>query len=360
MFNLRDIIRPHLATLKPYSSARDEYKGNEGIFLDANENALGSATTEDFNRYPDPYQWQIKDKLAIIKAIAVDNIFLGNGSDEAIDLLFRLCCRPSIDNVIILPPTYGMYDVSANINDVEVRKVLLNGEFQINVEAVLQAVDAKTKLIFICSPNNPTGNNIDVTSINRIIESFSGIVVIDEAYVDFSTQASFIQSLRQYPNVVVLQTFSKAWGLAGLRLGMAFASEAIIALMNRIKPPYNVNSQTQKIALEALANHDKVKKMVKTILQERLILQEEMKKLAVVEEIFPSDANFIMVRVKEAKEVYKYLVTKMIIVRDRSSVQLCDNALRITVGTADENRQLLQALSHYDYLKFPDSKYFIA
>lgn len=344
-FDLKKLLRPHIADLKPYSSARDEYTGKEGVFLDANENPLGSITREDFNRYPDPYQMALKARLSQIKKVPVDSIFLGNGSDEAIDLLFRAFCRPGVDNVIILPPTYGMYEVSAGINDTRVVKVPLSTDFQIRENEVLQAVDAHTKIIFICSPNNPSGNKLNREAIYKILKGFDGLLVIDEAYIDFSDEPSFSEELHRFPNLLVLQTLSKAWGLAALRLGMAYASKEIIAIFNKIKPPYNVSGLTQQTVLQAMDNLDRLDAMVEEILKQKKELIKELKKNSRVEKIFPSQANFLLVKIPDAQDVYQQLIGKKIIVRDRSKVQHCDDCLRITVGTEDENQRMLQALS---------------
>lgn len=347
-FNLDNLTRHNIKTLKAYSSARSEFKGKEGIFLDANENAFGSPLNENYNRYPDPLQLELKDKISKIKGLPIQNIFLGNGSDEAIDLLFRAFCEPGKDNIIICPPTYGMYEVSANINDVTIRKVPLTAEtFQLDTENILKAIDKHTKLIFICCPNNPTGNGVKWESIKTLLEKFKGIVVIDEAYINYARYRSLIPELLNYPNLVILQTLSKAWGLAGLRIGMAFASEPIIDLFNKIKPPYNINSVSQKLALNALSNIEKVNAWIKETVQERDELMKKMETFAFVKKVYPSDANFFLVKVEEPLSVYNYLITKKIIIRDRSKVELCEGCLRITVGTPDENKELLNALSNY-------------
>jgi len=347
MFELNRAIRPHLIEMEPYSSARDEYKGHSGIFLDANENALGSITSERFNRYPDPYQWDLKKKIAGIKSVKKEQIILGNGSDEVIDLIFRLFCKPEKDNVIIMPPTYGMYAVSAAINDVKIINVSLTNDFQIDPEGVLKAVNQSTKIIWICSPNNPTGNLLNPEHIQKIIGSFSGIVVIDEAYIDFSPYKSFTSQLHKYPNLIVIQTFSKAWGLASLRLGMAFASEEIIFYLNKIKPPYNINGLTQSKILAALEDESHKNRMVNNLLEQKKQLAKALEKLPVVLEIYPSDANFLLVKTTAAKKIYNYLVGEEIIVRDRSSVRLCEECLRITVGTEKENEALIQKLQKF-------------
>lgn len=347
MFDLKKVIRPHIFNLEPYSSARDEYKGPSGIALDANENSYGSSTSERFNRYPDPYQWELKEKIAEIKSVQKEQIILGNGSDEVIDLIYRLFCKPSIDNVILMPPTYGMYEVSASINNVAIKKVPLTASFQIDLDAVLSAIDQNTKIIWICSPNNPTGNLLNVEEIHKILASFNGIVVVDEAYIDFSPKESLINQLENYSNLVVTQTFSKAWGLASLRLGMAFASDEIIFYLNKIKPPYNINGLTQLKALEALEGESLKNKMVHTILEERETLAHTLDTLSVVKKVYPSDANFLLVKTVDGKKVYDFLVSKGIIVRDRSKVKLCDECLRITVGTKSENDILVNVLKEY-------------
>lgn len=347
-FNIQQIVRKHILSLAPYSSARDEYTGKEGIFLDANENPIGSATPENWNRYPDPYQFAIKEKLAAIKACRPSQIFLGNGSDEPIDLIIRLTCEPKEDNIIILPPTYGMYEVSASVNNVQIQKIDLTDDYQLDTDAIIEAINQKTKLIFICSPNNPTGNIINREAILTIIDNFEhGIVVIDEAYNDFSDEPSFIQELDNFPNVMVLQTFSKAWGLASLRLGMAFANEELIKLLNKIKYPYNINGLTQKLLIENIDNTDFVKNSVNTLNHNRQLLAEDLSGLSIVEKIFPSDANFLLVKFQDAKAVFDYLIEQKTIVRDRSKVKLCDNSLRISIGTSEENQHLMTLLKAY-------------
>ncbi|MBK7666824.1 MAG: histidinol-phosphate transaminase [Sphingobacteriaceae bacterium] len=348
MFDLDKITRENIKNLKPYSSARDEYKGKEGVFLDANENSYGSPLDTNYNRYPDPLQLDVKEKLGKIKGLPIQNIFLGNGSDEAIDILFRAFCNPSLDNIIICPPTYGMYEVSANINNVKIQKVPLTPEeFQLDTDAIISAINPNTKLIFICCPNNPTGNGVKWDSVKRILENFKGIVVIDEAYINFARYRSLIPELLNYPNLVILQTLSKAWGLAGLRLGMAFASEPIIDIFNKIKPPYNINSVTQKLVIEALSNTNKINDWIKTIVQERELLSVEISKLDFVLKVYPSEANFILIKTKDALAIYNYLTSKQIIIRDRSKVELCEGCLRITVGTKEENQSLLNTLKQY-------------
>lgn len=344
MFNLSDLIRPNIRDLVPYSSARDEFKGEARIFLDANENSLGSPLTKWYNRYPDPMQWAVKEKLSVIKGVAPQNIFLGNGSDECIDILLRAFCEPAVDNIIIVPPTYGMYEVSANINNVKVKKVPLTPGFQLDLPALEEAVDDNTKMIFLCSPNNPTGNSLIREDVEMLLNNYFGIVVMDEAYINFSRQRSYVQELEDYPNLVVLQTLSKAWGLAALRVGMAFASESIINVMNKIKPPYNINQASQELALKALDEVEQVNEMIRILVQERTRLEKELPRLPVVEHVYPSDANFLLVKVKDAKGLYQKLLNKGIVVRDRSNVILCDDCLRITVGTEKENTELLDAL----------------
>lgn len=347
MFNIDNILRKNIKDLVPYSSARDEFKGEASIFLDANENSFGSPLDRSYNRYPDPLQLKVKKRLSEIKGVPVKNIFLGNGSDEAIDILFRAFCNPGVDNVITLPPTYGMYEVSANINDVEVRKIPLRSDYQLNMEAIAEAIDDHTKIIFICSPNNPTGNSIDRQDIETIIANFNGLVVIDEAYINYSRQKTFIQELTEYSNLVILQTLSKAWGLAGLRVGMAFASEELIEVFNKVKPPYNINEASQELALEALQNVDQVNNWIKETVAERNKLIEELSQCALVIKIYPSDANFVLVKTINPKAIYSYLVSLGIIVRDRSKVELCDGCLRITIGTPQENIELLNALKTF-------------
>ena len=341
------LLRENIKNLTPYSSARGEYKGEANVFLDANENAFGSPLEQQYNRYPDPLQYKVKMRLSEIKGVPARNIFLGNGSDEAIDILFRCFCNPGVDNVILVPPTYGMYEVSANINDVKIKKVPLTDEFQLNLDGIAEAIDEHTKLIFICSPNNPTGNSMHRDDIQTLLANFNGIVVVDEAYINFSRQKTFIQELTEYANLVVLQTLSKAWGLAGLRVGMAFASEEIIEVMNKVKPPYNINEASQELAFSALQNVEQVNAWIKEILVQRDKLVLELKLMDFVLDIYPSDANFILVKTTDPKGIYNFLVQKGIIVRDRSKVDLCEGCLRITVGTPDENILLLQTLKNF-------------
>src|SRR5688572_24862536 len=332
-FNLDSLIRDNIKKMTAYSSARHEFTGDASIYLDANENSFGSPLPDNFNRYPDPLQMQVKEKLSKIKGVPVQNIFLGNGSDEAIDLLYRIFCDPAHDNVIILPPTYGMYGVCAEMNDVKVKKVNLTKEYQLDIDGIANAIDPFTKLIFICSPNNPTGNSINRADVEIILNNFEGIVIIDEAYINYSKQKSFISELTEYPNLIVMQTLSKAWGLAGLRLGMAFASQQIIELMNKVKYPYNINTATQMLALEALDNIEWVNEHIATTVTEREKLKSELLRLAATEVVFPSDANFLLAKMKNARNIYEQLCQKGIIVRDRSKVILCEDSSRITVGT---------------------------
>jgi histidinol-phosphate aminotransferase len=347
MFDLNKLVRENIKSLTPYSSARDEFSGDAKVFLDANENALGSPLTKWYNRYPDPHQVKVKEALSAVKSVEASKIFLGNGSDECIDLLYRCFCNPGKDNVIICPPTYGMYEVSANINDVEIRKAPLLDDFQLDLVHLENLVDKNTKLIWICSPNNPTANSMNREDVETVLNNFSGLVVVDEAYINFSRQKSFIQELKDYPNLVVLQTFSKAWGLAGLRLGMAFASEEIIGVLNRVKPPYNINQVTQELALKALEEVGQVNDMIKELVQMRVALKGVFEKIPFIKKVYPSDANFLLVKVDNAKEIYHYLLTRGIVVRDRSSVQLCENCLRITVGTEEENTELIEAMADW-------------
>lgn len=347
MFNINNLLRDNIKNLTPYSSARDEFQGEASVYLDANENAFGSPLEQNYNRYPDPLQLQVKRRLSEIKGVPPRNIFLGNGSDEAIDILVRAFCNPGMDNVILVPPTYGMYEVSANINDIKIKKVPLTANFQLNMEGIAEAIDHHTKLIFVCSPNNPTGNSMNREDVETLLANFNGLVVVDEAYINFSRQKTFIQELTEYANLVVLQTLSKAWGLAGLRVGMAFASEEIIEAMNKVKPPYNINDASQQLALKALANVDKVNNWIKETLVQRDKLVLELKDHDFVLDIYPSDANFILVKTSDPKGIYNYLVKQGIIVRDRSKIDLCAGCLRITVGTPEENAILLQSLKTY-------------
>ncbi|VBB43764.1 Histidinol-phosphate aminotransferase [uncultured Paludibacter sp.] len=334
------LLRKNISSLKPYSCARDEFKGEASVYLDANENPYNAP----YNRYPDPLQLEVKEQISKIKNVPVEKIFLGNGSDEAIDLVYRAFCEPRIDNVVAIEPTYGMYKVCADINDVEYRKVLLNNNFQFTAEELLAKTDENTKVIWLCSPNNPTSNSLKREEIIKTVENFQGIVVLDEAYIDFSSQKSFSSELEKYPNLIVLQTFSKAWGNAGVRLGLAYASEEIIAVFNKIKYPYNVNILTQKHILEILKDENQIKNWVEILLKERTRLAENLSKLSLVQKIYPTDANFVLVKVENANDIYNKLVTKGIIVRNRNTVSLCMGCLRITVGTPKENDTLIEEL----------------
>ncbi len=347
MFSLENIIRKNIKNLKPYSSARDEFSGEAKIFLDANENSLGSPLLKWYNRYPDPHQKQLKQVLGEIKNIDAAQIFLGNGSDECIDLLYRCFCNPGEDNIIVCPPTYGMYEVSANINDVEIRYAPLLEDYQLNLAHIETLINEHTKIIWLCSPNNPTGNSLDRDDVEMVLNNFSGLVVIDEAYINFSRQKSFLQELQEYPNLIVLQTFSKAWGLAGLRLGMAFASKEIIEILDRVKPPYNVNQATQELALKALEELGQVNEMIKEIVDMRNALATVFVQIPGVEKVYPSDANFLLVKIQDANKIYNFLLTKGIVVRDRSKVELCEDCLRITIGTEKENTELVDALAEW-------------
>lgn len=346
-FNLNTLIRPNIKALTPYASARDEFKGTARIFLDANENSLGSPLTKWYNRYPDPLQWELKKGISSIKNVPAENMLLGNGSDECIDLLIRAFCEPALDNIVICPPTYGMYEVCAHINNVAVKSAPLTPAYQLNLDALQEVVDAATKIIFLCSPNNPTGNSLNRQDVELILNNFDGLVVLDEAYINFSRQRSLATELQEYPNFVILQTFSKAWGLAALRLGMLFASTEIVAVLNKIKPPYNINQATQELALQALERLEDVNAMINILVEEREALRQELSQIPIVQHIHPSDANFILVKVDGAAQVYEHLKKLGIIVRNRSNVTLCEGCLRITVGTPDENAELLQQLQQY-------------
>lgn len=350
-FDLNRLIRSNIRNLKPYSSARSEFSGAAKIYLDANENSFGSPLTKWYNRYPDPLQWEVKKKLATIKNIAAENMLLGNGSDECIDLVIRAFCNSQKDNVIICPPTYGMYQVYAHINDVPVKEVPLTTAYQLNLEKLEEAIDDHTKLIFLCSPNNPTGNSLKREDIEMILNNFDGLLVIDEAYINYSRQRSFVPELKDYPNLVVMQTFSKAWGLAALRLGTIFASTEIVEVLNKIKPPYNINGATQELVLKALDNLEDVNAMIRETIKEREVLMKDLNELAIVEKVFPTDANFVLVKMKGATDVYNYLKEHGIIVRNRSNVLLCEESLRITVGTPEQNRQLIGAIESYTKTK---------
>ena len=341
MKQLKELVRENIWNLKPYSCARDEFKGEAKAYLDANENPFNTL----YNRYPDPLQWAVKEKIAELKYVKPSQIMLGVGSDEPIDLIFRVFCEPKQDNVVAINPTYGMYGVCADINNVEYRQVNLEEDFSLDADKVLKSVDENTKVIFLCSPNNPTGNLLSEAQIEKILKGFDGIVVIDEAYIDFSDKPSWLTKLKKYPQLVILQTFSKAWGLAAARCGMAFASEEIISFFNKVKYPYNINILTQKLILEKLEQVEIKNNWVKEILSQRSLMIEELNNLSIVKHIYPSDSNFILVKVDDANLRYKQLVDNGIIVRNRNSVTLCENCLRITIGTAQDNKELLKALT---------------
>ncbi len=340
-FNLQNITRKNIWDLSPYSSARDEFTGKAKIYLDANENPYDNG----LNRYPDPYQFLLKSKIADIKNVKTQQIIIGNGSDEIIDLLYRAFCEPKVDEVISLSPTYGMYKVYANINNVDIKDCWLSSSFEIIEEDLLNMINGKTKMIWFCSPNNPTGNSLNPESIKKVLQNFKGLVIVDEAYIDFSASESWINYLDFYPNLFVMQTLSKAWGLAGLRIGMGFASPQIIALLNKIKPPYNINLLSQQTALEQLELLEEKNTQVDTILQQRDWLSEELKQLKKVHEVYPSDANFVLVKMDNATDIYNKMVEKSIILRNRSTVKLCLDCIRITIGTPEENKELLLNLT---------------
>lgn len=341
--NLNDLLRENILNLQPYSCARDEFKGEASVYLDANENPYNSP----YNRYPDPLQWELKHKIAEIRSIPVENIFLGNGSDEPIDLLYRAFCEPRHDNVVAIEPTYGMYKVCASVNDVEYRKVMLDDNFDFEAYKLIDSTNANTKIIWLCSPNNPTGNSLNRKEIHKLLKWFRGIVVIDEAYIDFSAGESMSDCLLLYPNMVILQTMSKAWGNAAIRLGMAYASIEIIAVLNKIKYPYNINLLTQIHAIKALDKYEQTALWVKDLIAERANLIKELEKITFVYHIYPSDANFVLVKVDDANAVYQFLVNQGIIVRNRSNVSLCLNCIRITVGTKEENKILTEELKKF-------------
>lgn len=342
--DLDKITRANIRKLKPYSSARDEFQGTAEVYLDANENSLGSPLTKWYNRYPDPHQVELKELISQVKSVPASQVFLGNGSDECIDLLYRSFCEPGKSNVVICPPTYGMYEVSAGINDIGLREAPLTPAFQLDLPMIESLIDENTRLIWVCSPNNPTGNSMKYSDIEELLNNFNGIVVVDEAYINFSRQRSLTAELRDYDNLVVMQTFSKAWGLAGLRLGMAFASEAIVAVLNKVKPPYNINQPTQELAKKALQEIGQVNDMIREIVAMRDELAAVFRELPLIEKVFPSDANFILAKVRNATDVYNYLVTQGIIVRNRSNIQWAGDCLRITIGTEEENTRLVDAL----------------
>ncbi|MBN2281777.1 MAG: histidinol-phosphate transaminase [Candidatus Marinimicrobia bacterium] len=345
MSNISDWVRANIRSLKPYSSARDEYTGKVGLFLDANENSIGSVSDTKNNRYPDPHQSEVKAMISKILDLEEQNIFLGNGSDEAIDLLIRIFCEPKEEEIIVLPPTYGMYKVAADINNVAVTEVPLDENFDLDVDGILKAVKPNTKILFICSPNNPTANMMSPERVEIILQNFAGIVVIDEAYIDFTEKKNMLHAFKLYPKLVILRTFSKAWGMANIRLGMAFGDEELIRFMNNVKPPYNVNGVTQDIALNALKNLDKKDSMLKDIKEGRSVLINKLAPLPLIEKIYPSDANFILVKFWDSAGVFSHLLNHKIIVRDRSKQPGCENCLRITVGTKEENETLINTIS---------------
>ncbi|MCK9310986.1 MAG: histidinol-phosphate transaminase [Bacteroidales bacterium] len=338
--NLQNLIRPNIYNLKPYSCARDEFKGKASAYLDANENPLNAP----YNRYPDPLQNDLKEKVARLKNIDPEKLFFGNGSDEPIDLVVRIFCEPGVDNIVAIDPTYGMYQVCADINNVEYRKVHLLEDFSLDVDSVLNAVDDRTKIIFMCSPNNPTGNDLNVNDMKKVIQSFNGIVVIDEAYIDFSSRKSFLTELDQYPNLIVLQTFSKAWGMAAIRLGMAFACPEIIGFFNKVKYPYNINLLTQYFVGEEIKKLKRKEDWVEMLVSQREKLIDQLEKLPMVQKVYPTDANFVLVKVNDANATYRYLVEQGIIVRNRNNVSLCLGCLRITVGIPEESTLLIDTL----------------
>lgn len=341
--DINQLLRKNIAALSPYSCARDEFEGEASVYLDANENPYNAP----YNRYPDPLQKALKEKIAALKGLRAEQIFLGNGSDESIDLAFRAFCEPRIDNVLAIAPTYGMYKVCADINDVAYREHSLDADFQLKAEDLLARCDEHTKLIFLCSPNNPTGNSLHSAEMLKVIDNFQGLVMLDEAYIDFSSQDSFCSLLDKYPNLVIFQTFSKAWASAGLRLGMAFASPEIIAVYNKVKYPYNVNLQTQQLMLAHLQEPQRIQAWVAELIEQRSFLQQALAALPIVQHIYPSDANFLLVKVDDADALYQYLVAQGIIVRNRNRVRLCEGCLRITVGTADENAALMAAMQQF-------------
>ena len=344
MKSLQELTRPNIWSLAPYSSARNEYSGKAAhVFLDANENPYNDPN----NRYPDPLQMQVKERISQLKNIPTECIFLGNGSDEAIDLVYRCFCEPKVDNVVAIEPTYGMYKVCADINDVEYRPVLLDENFQIEAETLLAACDDNTKVVWFCSPNNPTGNAINRKAIFDVLEKFQGFVVVDEAYIDFSREDSITKLLDRFPNLIVFQTLSKAWGSAAIRCGMAFASKDIINIYNKVKYPYNVNVLTQRRAMEVLGNVTLLQRHITMILEERQTLMQALAMLPITKKVYPTDANFVLVKVTDADSIYKYLVQKGVVVRNRNRVHLCGDCLRITVGIKEENTKLLSALRQY-------------
>ncbi|MCB0282164.1 MAG: histidinol-phosphate transaminase [Calditrichaeota bacterium] len=349
--NILEKVRKNIQVLKPYSSARDEFSGTARVLLDANENAFGSAEKGNWNRYPDPYQRLLKEKISVIKNVSVEQIFLGNGSDEAIDLFIRAFCEPGQDSIVLHEPTYGMFRVAADIHDVKVKSFLLNNDFSLDAEKALNAADETTKIIIICSPNNPSANAFDHEQILKVVKNFDGIVMVDEAYIDFCPEKSILHQLNNYENLVVINTFSKAWGLAGLRLGMAFAHSEIIKVLNKIKYPYNISDVTKQLAINAIERIEVMHSMVESILRQREKLVNALSQISIVKEVFHSDTNFLLVRFEKTQELFKYLRDHGIIVRDRSKQPLCEGCLRITVGTSQENELLITAIKDFNHNK---------
>lgn len=344
MFDLKKLVRPNIFDLQPYSSARNEFQGDASVFLDANENPMNNP----YNRYPDPLQRNLKKKVAEIKNVNPDSLFFGNGSDEPIDLVYRIFCEPRIDNAVAIDPTYGMYQVCANINDVEYRKVLLDENFSFDAGKLLETTDSNTKVIFLCSPNNPTGNDMKRSEVVEVLNKFHGIVVVDEAYIDFSSRKSYLNDLVEFPNLIVLQTFSKAWGMASVRLGMAFASPEIIGFFNKVKYPYNVNLLTQKFVEKETDYVQRKNEWVDMILSQRNVMKSTLEAMTLVKKVYPSDANFLLVKVSDANSLYDYLVKEGIVVRNRNNISLCNGCLRITIGNSEENSSLVKALENYN------------
>lgn len=347
-FDLENLVRDNIKHLVPYSSARSEFGGEASIFLDANENAFGSPIGNDLSRYPDPNQSDLKERLSQIIGVARKQIFVGNGSDEAIDLLIRVFCRPGVDEILICPPTYGMYEIAAATNDVAVRRIPLTEKFDLDAKATLGATTNVTKIIFVCSPNNPTGNSLSRRAVLDVVHEFDGIVVVDEAYIHYATERSFVEELDANPNLVILQTFSKAWGLAGLRVGLAFASTQIVEYLNKVKPPYNIGRIAQDLTVKALDFRENFNKNIAETIRGREFLANNLPRFRFVKNVYPSDANFLLVKVSDAGGLYKVLLDEKIVVRNRNNVTLCEGCLRITVGTSEENRALMQALEKYE------------
>ena len=342
MKSIQDLVRENIKSLKPYSSARDEFKelSDDMVFLDANENPFENGV----NRYPDPQQTKLKKELSLLKGIPVNQILLGNGSDEVLDLLFRAFCEPKQDNIITLPPTYGMYKVLANINNIEEKEVLLTNNFEPNVDEILAIATKNSKILFLCSPNNPTGNSFNAKKVETLLKSFKGLIIIDEAYIDFSSKKSWLERLEEFPKLIITQTLSKAYGMAGIRLGICYASEEIITILNKIKPPYNVNELTQQKALKRVLNKNKVQHEIDKILEQRKKLIEKLELISFIEKVYPTDANFILIKVDDALKRYNQLIEKGIVIRNRTTQPLCKNTLRLTVGTINENKKLIKAL----------------